>query len=181
MAKKSPIPLTLFFPIKFPGGNVVKRFAKPCVRCGEWVELKHMEGIVKLRADRALLSANATCASCGTRFPVDCMITPDKQVIKLHIPHAFLMWYLLRTSHIPATSAASTPDAAPAPSLRPVAAREVEMAIDVVGNYQGQSIPAAVSYKGIWYDFERVAMKQEAALAADELWLDSGLIFRRRA
>lgn len=139
-----------------------------------------MHGVVKQQAERAFLSANAECPKCAHKFAVDCMITSEKLVVKMHLPHAFMLWYLLRTTPTPPAISAASQQAVAQASLKPVAMSEVELAVDQLGQYQGKPIPAAVSYKGEWYDFERVAMKQERALAKEELWLDAGLIFKKR-
>lgn len=168
-------PLRQFFPIRFPNGETVRRLAKPCVNCGNLVEVEHMEGAVQVLPDRALLAARARCPACGTRFPVTCLITRDKQVVRLHVPNWLVLWYLKKHA-----TPAQQEEVAPEPVLRGIRVRrdEVTPGVEVAGRYRDADIPSELSWRQRRFVFERIALGSDEALEEDELLLGGELVYR---
>lgn len=173
---RRPDPLSHYFPLRFANQAQVTRFAKQCARCGQVVELPNMTGAVRVLPDRAMVAAKARCPKCSHEFPVTCLITQDKQVMRLHLPNTLLMWYLLATTTAPVAQAPVP--AATAVDLQRLQRSEVEVAADSVGQFDGQPIPAWIRHGGEQFDFEGVLGKGQQP-ARDERVLDGQLLYRR--
>jgi len=184
MAKTDRISRQL--PKTFANGTKIRRFAKPCTRCQHMVEATHMDGQLLLIDNRLFLAARAHCPKCAHRFPVGCIITPERRVLPVRLPlWLFRVWF-----KIVAPKAAIIIEHDPAWQLgdsgapRVVQPAETELAFSdaVIGRFQGQDIPAACHYLSHPYRFERVAPAGRPVQTGDqEILVRDQLIYRLAA
>ena len=90
-----PDRLDRFFPIKYPNGNTVSRFAKHCPHCKQLVKASAMEGMALLLQDKVFVLAEARCPQCQHGFTVKCVIDEYKQVHPVGLP-SFLYRIMLQ-------------------------------------------------------------------------------------
>ncbi len=177
-------------PLRFPGGEQVRQFSKPCIHCGSMLTAQHMLGVACLVNDHIAIAARAHCPSCGERFSVTCMIDEKKRVRRVVLPYWLFNPYLrmLRPSGLVVarsdmppnddmprspmlTVEEPPPPAAPAPQL------DIERADEAVGRYQGKPIPAWVRVNGKLFSFERIASEARTTNEGEFL-LDGCLVYR---
>jgi hypothetical protein len=180
--------ISQFLPIRFRNGDRIQQFAKKCPHCGKTVSAAHMYGIAANINERVLLAAQAQCAHCQYRFPVTCVITAQKRVLRVALPlwlYRLYIQLLARSGQQPAPVADNPPAAMPEPA--PVTAKvvpleQVTTAIESLGSYLGKPIFAWIRRNDFFYDFERVSPNPATErLADDECLLDAGLVYKRRA
>lgn len=150
MVAMKNLPLTQSLPAPLPNGQQIRYFAKLCPHCQAKVEAKHMRGLARTVENRVIVAATAECPECGHSFNIACVIDEQKQVSRLWIPTAFLLWWLstLRPTALPAPK-----DEAPArlPDVSPEA-----VSTDIAGSFGGKAIPAYIEWQNTRYVFERV-------------------------
>lgn len=175
--------LSDIFPVSFRNGEQVRQFSKPCVHCGQMLNIQHMHGIACLLNDHIAIAASAKCPACGERFPVTCLINENKQVRRVVLPYFLFNPYLrvlkpVVISALPAKNTLFEPEKPDVPAVTPVSAvpLEIERAEEAVGRYRDKPIPAWVRVNGKQFTFERVAF--EARTGDGEFLLDDCLVYR---
>lgn len=175
--------ISQFLPIRFRNGDRIQQFAKKCPQCGKTVSATHMYGIAANINERVLLAAQAQCAHCHFRFPVTCVITAQKRVLRVSLPLWLYRFYIqllakpTSAREVPASMANDKP-AVP----KPVAVDQVTTAIETLGSYLGKPIFAWIQRNEFFYDFDRVSPNPSTErLADDECLLDAGLVYKRRS
>lgn len=183
MAKSNKI--SHFLPIRFRNGDRVQQFAKKCPRCGKTVSAAQMHGIAANINERILLAARAECSQCHFRFPVTCVITAQKRVMRVALPlwlYRFYIRMLMRSNDTgaPGHNAAAAPvTAQPVNMVIPL--DQVVTALEMLGSYQGKPIYAWIEHHGKHYDFSRVTPNPQAEkLELDECLLDQAMIYKLR-
>ncbi|BBH15401.1 hypothetical protein ACSVCE_21760 [Chromobacterium haemolyticum] len=182
-----PDKISRFLPISFANGNSVRRFGKHCPSCRAMVGSEHMEGIASKQQDKIFLAAQARCPSCGVGFPVRCVITDDKRVHRVLLPHwAFRMWLQMATRNDPQPPGDDnwTLEDAPAETAQQGFVLPdnafVTRSEEVLGRFQGEPINAWIEYQGQRFVFERAAPPSgDARLDASELLFEGRLIYRQ--
>ncbi len=184
-------PLSEILPLRFPNGQQVSQFSKPCIRCGNLLSARDMVGAAQLLDEQIAIAAMAQCPSCGQRFPVTCLIDDQKQVRRVVLPYWIFNPYLrsLRPSDR-AAGPGTSPDSditmttlsaeIPQPVVPPHApasvSHDVERSEESVGHYQGRPIPAWVRVNGRQLVFERVS--PDSRIKEGEFLLDGCLVYR---
>lgn len=174
-----------FLPIRFRNGDRVQQFAKKCPHCGKTVSAAQMHGIAANINERILLAAKAECSQCHYRFPVTCVITPQKRVLRVALPLWLYRFYiqLLTRDGVgkPAAVTAAEPVEPPANQQARISASMVSGRGESMGSYQGQSIHDWIACGSDYFDFERVCANATGEkLAADEYLLENHLVYKRR-
>lgn len=177
--------ISQFLPIRFRNGDRIQQFAKKCPHCGKTVSAAHMYGIAANINDRVLLAAQAQCSHCQFRFPVTCVITAQKRVLRVALPlwlYRLYIQMLARSGQHAAIPENNPPAAVPEPApVKIVPLEQVTTAIESLGSYLGKPIFAWIRRNEFFYDFERVSPNPAAEhLADDECLLDAGLVYKRR-
>lgn len=168
-------PLHHYLPIQFRNKEQVRQFSKPCAHCGKMLHAKHMHGVARLLDDHIAIAAKAHCPSCGTRFPVMCVIDNSKRVRRVLLPYFFFSLYLrsLKLRADEAEPVAKVTEAPPKPAPEPV---DLVRAEEIVGRYQDKAIPAWIRVDGQEFAFERIAPHGRAS--QNEFLLDGCLIYK---
>lgn len=182
--------LSEILPLRFPNGQQISQFSKPCIRCGNVLSARDMVGAAQLLDEQIAIAAMAQCPSCGQRFPVTCLIDDQKQVRRVMLPYWIFNPYLrsLRPSGqgagqgakpegdsmLTTLSAEMAEPVAPVPTPTPVA-HDVERSEESVGHYQGRPIPAWVRVNGRQLAFVRVS--PDARIREGEFLLDGCLVY----
>ncbi len=174
-----------FLPIQFRNGDRVQQFAKKCPHCGKTVSAAQMHGIAANINERILLAARAECAQCRFRFPVTCVITPQKRVLRVVVPlwlyRLYIQLLMPDSRPAPRLDTPATADTAPQRQPLPVAAHLVDASAEIIGYFGGRPIASSVMFDGQICTFERTSADQcKETLAADEILLEGGLIYRRQ-
>ena len=186
-----PDRLDRFFPIKYPNGNTVSRFAKHCPHCKQLVKASAMEGMALLLQDKVFVLAEARCPQCQHGFTVKCVIDEHKQVHPVGLPsflyRLMLQWGARKQVHTfrqqaewrMAQQAADDAEAAqPAGTQLPDSAL-VQKSEDTLGNFMGQPIHAWILHNGQRLVYDRaVPPGGQFRLAANEVLFDNRLIYR---
>lgn len=187
-----PDRLDRFFPIKYPNGTTVSRFAKHCPQCRQLVKASAMEGMALLLKDKVFVLADGQCPHCQHRFVVKCVIDEDKQVHPVGLPvflyRPMLQWgarkqvQTFRQQHDWRMAQQEADDLATAPpdgSGQWLDSAGLVHASDIVGRYQGLPIYAWVEHQGQRWCYERAVPPGAApALRSGELLLDRHLVYR---
>lgn len=186
-----PDRLDRFFPIKYPNGATVSRFAKHCPHCKQLVKASAMEGMALLLQDKVFVLADARCPQCQHGFTVKCVIDENKQVHPVGLPsflyRLMLQWGARKQVHTfrqqaewrMAQQAADDAEQAPAPGIRVADNGLVEKSADIVGNFMGQPIHAWIVYNGQRLAYDRaVAPGGRVQLASDEVLFDNRLVYK---
>ena len=121
--------ISQFLPIRFRNGDRIQQFAKKCPHCGKTVSAAHMYGIAANINERVLLAAQAQCAHCQYRFPVTCVITAQKRVLRVALPlwlYRLYIQLLARSGQQPAPVADNPPAAMPEPAPVAVPQKKVQ-------------------------------------------------------
>lgn len=177
--------ISQFLPIRFRNGDRIQQFAKKCPHCGKTVSATHMYGIAANINERVLLAAEAQCAHCHFRFPVTCVITAQKRVLRVSLPLWLYRFYIQLLAK-PTSKSNTADDVTPEKPAEPVAPKSIAMdqvttAIESLGSYLDKPIFAWIRRNDFFYDFERVSPNPSAErLADDECLLDAGLVYKRR-
>ncbi|AOY01483.1 hypothetical protein [Jeongeupia sp. USM3] len=175
-------------PVRFRNGEQVKQFSKPCVRCGNMLQARDMEGAARLVEDHLAIAATARCPKCGDSFGIACVVDNSKRVRRVIIPAWAFGLYLrnlpTQAGELNPASAPERPqperlqaenEAPPAPHHR-VEHRNVVRADELVGRYGDKPIPAWVVVDGAQLNFERVELGNR--VAPGEFLLDGCLVYR---
>ena len=156
-------------PIRYPNGQQVRYFAKHCPRCHCKIESEHMHGLARCVREQVILAAHATCPQCGHGFNICCAIDMERNVSRLWLPAAFLIWWL---GTLPTPIREVITDTPP-PSL-PAAPPVVEAQGEPIGYFDSRPIPAWIQVAGRRYRFDHT--HADASLAPSEIRID-GMIF----
>lgn len=176
--------ISRLLPKTFADGTKIRRFAKHCPRCRHFVEATEMEGLLGMMENRLHLSARARCPRCSTRFAVDCVISQEKRVHPVKLPHTlFHLWlrFALRNA-----VTIEEPDAEwqysqaiQPPTIATPAETELAFSDSIVGRFQGMEIPATCEYRSQPYRFDRVVPAGVPAKGNDEeILVRSHLVYR---
>ncbi|XZG69989.1 hypothetical protein ACTSKR_15290 [Chitinibacteraceae bacterium HSL-7] len=180
--------LNQLLPVRFRNGEQIKQFSKPCVRCGQMLHAKDMEGAARLIDDHLAIAVHARCPSCGERFGVACVVDNEKRVRRVLVPATPFGWYLrslppqkgeesaLHTVAMDEFEPSQPQHAEAAPVAPAMSARDVVRADESLGRYQGKPIPAWVLVDGRRFEFERVQPDWNAG--GDEFVLDNTLVYK---
>ncbi|WP_432722047.1 hypothetical protein R0381_001909 [Jeongeupia wiesaeckerbachi] len=173
-------------PVRFRNGEQVKQFSKPCVRCGNMLQARDMEGAARLVEDHLAIAATARCPKCGDSFGIACVVDNTKRVRRVIIPSWAFGLYL---RNLPTQAGELNPSSAPEPRMQtsadeapePLPAariehRNVQRADELVGRYGDKPIPAWVVVDGAQLNFERVELGDR--VAPGEFLLDGCLVYR---
>lgn len=178
--------ISQFLPIRFRNGDRIQQFAKKCPHCDKTVSATHMFGIAANINERVLLAAQAECPHCQFRFPVTCVITAQKRVLRVALPLWLYRMYIQMLSRSgqktpPPENASHQATAEVAPSSA-ISMEQVTTAVETLGSYLDKPIFAWIRRNGLIYDFERVcANPATEQLADDECLLEAWLVYKRRA
>ena len=169
-----------FLPMPVGNGDRISKFSKKCPHCAHVVSADHMMGVASAMKGQIALAAEAECPACRRTFPVSCVITADKKVLRVRLP----LWAF--RSYLQLISPPFVPPVEPA---TPVAAAPHSLSLDTfddkaetaLGSYQGRPIYAWLKTGNQYYDFERVfAGNQFERLDGNELLVDACLVYRLR-
>jgi len=177
-----------FLPICFRNGDRVQQFAKKCPHCGKTVSAAQMHGIAANINERILLAARAECSQCHCRFPVTCVITAQKRVMRVALPlwlYRFYIRMLMRSTDAGTQQPLRAPAVSAPPAAQPANAEipldQVVTALELLGSYQGKPIYSWIEHRGKHYDFSRVTPNPQAEkLACDECLLNQTMIYKLR-
>ncbi|BCL77410.1 hypothetical protein JHS3_31460 [Jeongeupia sp. HS-3] len=189
--------LNELLPVRFRNGEQVRQFSKPCVRCGNMLEARDMEGAARLIEDHLAIAATARCPKCGDSFGIACVIENNKRVRRVVIPAWAFGFYLrnlpVQPGEMAPTAAesrqsqgqgrAQSPNPPSAGDAAPVHRaparidhRNIVRADELVGRYGDKPIPAWVVVDGLQLNFERVELGDHVAVG--EFLLDGCLVYR---
>ena len=192
--------LDRFFPITYPNGATVSRFAKPCPHCQQLVKASAMEGVAILLQDKVFVLADAECPQCQHRFVVKCVIDAYKRVFPVQLPVFLYRWMLHWGARrqlklfrqqpewqrarqlVEAMDPEQVKDAVQQLSSRVLSdSSEVEKSPDVVGRFQNQPIYAWLRHDGRTLVFDRAAAGSDAQfqLKEGEVLFDGRLVYRQ--
>ncbi|KZE32452.1 hypothetical protein EV683_1264 [Crenobacter luteus] len=175
--------LSRLLPQRFANGTQIRRFAKPCPRCGGTVEARDMEGQMMMLDQKLFLAAHAACPHCDHRFGVACAITADKRVHRVRLPMWLYKLWMKSNARRGVTIVPADPqwqgeeDDAP-PPVPSIADAELSFDDAIVGRFQGEAIPEACEWQGRRYRFERVVQPGlPAQCAAHEILVRAHLVY----
>jgi len=191
--------LDRFFPITYPNGATVSRFAKPCPHCQQLVKASAMEGVAILLQDKVFVLADAECPQCQHRFVVKCVIDAYKRVFPVQLPVFLYRWMLHWGARrqlklfrqqpewqrarrlVEAMDSAEVKEAVSQLTSRLLAdSAAVEKSADIVGRFQNLPIYAWLRHDGRTLLFDRAAPDSDAQfqLQAGEVLFDGRLIYK---
>ena len=188
-----PDRLDRFFPITYPNGNTVSRFAKHCPHCKQLVKASAMEGMALLLKDKVFVLADGHCPHCQHSFVVKCVIDEYKQVHAVGLP-VFLYRMMLQWGarkqvqtfrqqsdwRMAQQEASEQADSAPAARGTQLAdSAIVQKSEEILGNFMGQPIHAWIMSNGQRLVYERaVPPGGSFQLAEQEVLFENRLIYR---
>ncbi|TSJ91157.1 hypothetical protein [Chitinimonas sp. BJB300] len=169
-----------FLPIRFKNGAVVKQFSKPCIKCGQLLQARHMHGIARLLEDHLAMAATAHCPACHTQFGVACVIDNEKRVRRVVLP-LFLFKLYLRTlaMHPDEVAAHEQALADIAKAQTPVIKAEpvdYPRAGSIIGRYGDKPIPAYIVVDGREVPFDRI--EADGQVNVGEYLLDGCFVYK---
>ena len=185
-----PDRLDRFFPIKYPNGATVSRFAKHCPHCKQLVKASSMEGMALLLQDKVFVLAEARCPHCQHSFTVKCVIDEHKQVHPVGLPaflyRMMLQWGARKQVHTFRQQAdwrmaqQQADDTVPSTAGNQLAdTTQLQKSEEIVGNFMGQPIHAWILHNGQRLVYDRaVPPGGQFRLAANEVLFDNRLIYR---
>ncbi|MBB5019386.1 hypothetical protein HNQ59_002687 [Chitinivorax tropicus] len=171
-----------FLPLPLGDGDRVSKFSKKCTHCGHIVTAEHMHGIATSVKAQIALAAEAECPACRRQFPVACLITEDKRVLRVMLPMWLFRFYLqLIAKPAPPMPIEDEIEQSPVQDSLSLEALEDKAVDALLGTYQGKPIYAWVKNDSQYYDFERVfAGTPHERIDSNELLVETCLIYRRR-
>ncbi len=185
----APKLLSSYLPYTFSNGVTIRRFAKVCRKCGFMLESGHMRGLATGDGDNLYIAAHAKCPHCRNVFSVCCVVTDNRQVVKVPFPVTIMKWWIryslkkraamvLKHGFV-APSADVEEETPPAPIS--LTHDEVTPSSEIIGRLGNLLIHEYFDYQELRYYFDRVYPENDKLpLAEQEQLFCEQLVYRHR-